>query len=374
VSEGIGLYIHLPFCPSRCGYCTFTVTTDRRPLRRYLGALAAEAALSLPPAGTPLATVYLGGGTPSQVPPVHLRALLDRLRARHPLVVGAEVTAEANPDDLSPALLDAWAAAGVNRVSLGVQSFVDPELAALDRRHDAAAARRAAAMALAHGAFRVNLDLMIGIPGQTPDSLARSLEELLALAPHHVSVYLLETDKPHRLARLRARHPERFPDEEAAAAAYLAVHRSLAAAGYEHYEVSNFARPGCRSAHNLRYWRREAVHALGVAAHGQEGDRRWANLDTLDGYLGAVERGERPLAWEQRLGRAEREAEEALLGLRLADGIPEALAHRLAAARPGFAERLESFLELGLAERAAGRLRLTPRGWLLSNELLAELV
>ncbi|RMF78068.1 MAG: hypothetical protein D6739_12115 [Nitrospirae bacterium] len=215
---------------------------------------------------------------------------------------------------------------------------------------------------------------MLGIPEQTGESLSRSLDELMALGPQHVSVYLLEMDKPHRLRRLHARHPERFPDEEAAAAAYLAVHERLTAAGYEHYEVSNFARPGCRSAHNLRYWRRLPVHALGVAAHGQDGDRRWANLDTLDGYLGAVERGERPLAWEQRLTPAELEAEEVLLGLRLAEGIPGTLADRVAAARPGFAERLEDFLELGLAERVGGRLRLTPRGWLLSNELLAELV
>ncbi|RMF78069.1 MAG: radical SAM protein [Nitrospirae bacterium] len=131
VSEGTGLYLHLPFCASRCGYCTFVVTTDRGPLSRYLRALQAEMALSLPPEGTPLATLYLGGGTPSQVPPERLRALLEAVRARHPLAAGAEVTAEANPDDLSPGLLDAWAAAGVNRISLGVQSFVDRELAAL---------------------------------------------------------------------------------------------------------------------------------------------------------------------------------------------------------------------------------------------------
>ena len=369
-----GLYVHLPFCVSRCGYCTFAVTTDRRPMDRYLKALEAELPLSMPVQGTPLETLYLGGGTPSYLPPGRLSGLLAAVRRRHPLAAGAEVTSEANPDDVGPGLLEEWAAAGVNRISIGVQSFVDRELAVLDRRHDAATARRAVAAALEHGPFQVNVDLILAVPGQAPESLRRTLDELIALAPHHVSVYLLEMDKPHRLRRLWERCPEAFPDEEAAAAAYLTVHDRLTAAGYHHYEVSNFARAGCRSAHNLRYWRCRPVHALGLAAHGQEPGRRWANLGTLDGYLAAVERGERPVAWERRLGAAERRAETALLGLRLAEGISARLARSLAAQRPEFGDRLEAFLDLGLAVEEGDRIRLTPRGWLVSNELLSGLV
>lgn len=369
-----GLYVHLPFCASRCSYCTFVVTTDRGLLPAYMEALHRELDLGSLPAGRRLESVYLGGGTPSQVPEAMLSALLDRIRRTNPVLPGAEVTAEANPEDVTPALLDRLAESGVTRLSMGVQSFVDEELAVLDRRHQAGRAREAAALALEDGRFDLNLDLMLAIPGQSPASLERSLAALLDLRPHHVSVYLLEMDKPHRLRRLHARHPDRFPDQDTASSEYLRVHAALTEAGYQHYEVSNFALPGHRARHNLRYWRREPVHALGVAAHGQEGDRRWANLDTVGGYLDAVAGGSRPVAWETALSPLEALAESIMLGLRLAEGVPLASADEAAAALPGFARRLAEFEELGLAVRAGERLALTPRGWLVSNELFSELV
>ncbi len=369
-----GLYVHLPFCASRCSYCTFTVTTRRELIPRYLAALEREPGLGSLPEGTRLATVYLGGGTPSQIPAPALARFLDRLLARHPLLPGAEVTAEANPEDVTAELLAAWAALGITRLSIGVQSFEDAELAVLDRRHDAARAEAAARLALEAGRFAVNLDLMLAVPGQDRPSLGRTLSKLLGLGPHHVSVYLLEMDKPHRLRALHARAPERFPGEDAAAEAYLHVHDVLTGAGYEHYEVSNFARPGHRSRHNLRYWLREPVHALGAAAHGQAGNRRWANLDTVSGYLDAVESGTRPVAWENRLSALEALAEEVMLGLRLAEGVAEGRCEAAARAIPAFGETLEAFSGLGYAEADGGRVRLTPRGWLVSNELFAELV
>ncbi len=369
-----GLYVHLPFCASRCSYCTFAVSTRRDLIPRYLAALEKELDLGPLPEDGPLETLYLGGGTPSLLPPEEIGQFLDRLRATHPLLPEAEVTAEANPEDVTPQLLDAWSRLGINRLSIGIQSFDDGELAILDRRHDAARALEAARLALAGGRFSVNLDLMLAIPGQTPASLERTLAQVLELRPHHLSVYLLEMDKPHRLRALHARAPEHFPGQDDAATAYLHVHELLTGAGWEHYEVSNFARPGHRSRHNMRYWLRQPVHALGTAAHGQDADRRWANLDTVGGYLDAVESGTRPIAWESILSPMEILAEEVMLGLRLADGVPIDTVEAAARVLPGFAERLEAFRELGHVEAAGRHLRLTPQGWLVSNELFATLV
>jgi putative oxygen-independent coproporphyrinogen III oxidase len=325
-------------------------------------------------AGSCLETLYLGGGTPSQVPPDRLAAFLERLTSRFPFAVGAEVTAEANPEDVSPALLQRWSAVGINRLSMGVQSFLPGELELLDRRHTADTAERSARLVLEHGGFQVSLDLMLAIPRQSRTSLRRSLAKMLELRPHHLSVYLLEMDKPHRLQALARRHPEGFASDEEAAELYLLVHETLCAAGYEHYEISNFALPGHAAQHNTRYWLHLAVHALGVAAHGHDGNRRWANLENLDAYLLAIEQGTRPLAWSTILKPNELLAEDVLLGLRLARGVACDRVAEAASVFPSFAAKLEDFLSLGLAERAENSVRLAPRGWLLSNELFRELV
>lgn len=369
-----GLYVHLPFCASRCGYCTFVVTTNREIIPAYMDALKRELDLGSVPEASRLQTLYLGGGTPSQVPSDLLSSFLERLYCRNPLTPGAEVTAEANPEDVTPSLLEAYSGMGITRISMGVQSFVDRELKILERRHSALRAREAAELVLSTGRFDLNLDLMLAIPEQTPASLERSLQSLLVLRPQHASVYLLEMDKPHRLRRLHADHPESFPDDDAAAFAYLRVHEALTAAGYQHYEVSNFALPNHQARHNLRYWLGEPVHALGVAAHGQEENRRWANLDTVGGYLDAVARGSRPVAWETSLPPLEALAESVMLALRLAEGVPTAAVREVADAMPGFARRLTEFEDLGLAVRSRERLQLTPSGWLVSNELFSELV
>jgi oxygen-independent coproporphyrinogen III oxidase len=326
------------------------------------------------PAGSTLETLYLGGGTPSQVPSGRLAGFLERLTSRFPLASSAEVTAEANPEDVTPALLADWAAAGVNRVSMGVQSFLPLELEILDRRHSAETAEHSARQVLEDEHFQLSLDLMLAIPRQHRASLEKSLAKVLEIRPHHLSVYLLEMDKPHRLQALARRHPDRFASDEEAAGLYLLVHETLCAAGYEHYEISNFALPGHRARHNTRYWLHLAVHALGVAAHGHDGNRRWANLENLDGYVMAVERGTRPLAWSTVLKPDELLAEDVLLGLRLARGVAAARVAEAASTFPGFAGRLEEFFDLGLAVQAGDTVQLTPRGWLLSNELFQQLV
>ncbi len=368
----MGLYVHLPFCASRCAYCTFVTSTELDLMPRVMAALGREIGALGRRGGRPLATLYLGGGTPSLVPAGLLTDLVATIDQHFPRLPGAEVTLEANPDDVTAEKSRAWAALGVTRVSVGVQAFSDPALAMLNRRHDAAQAS-AAVETLQRAGFAVSVDLMLGLPGLGPDETGATLAELLRLRPGHVSVYLLEMDKPHALARLYERRPDLFPAADAAAAQYLAAGRALVAAGYRHYEISNFALPAREARHNVRYWRRHPVLAAGLAAHGQSGRRRWANLDALPAYLDAVESGGNARAWSRRLGEDEVVKEQVMLGLRLARGVAEGTIAACSALVPAFADGLEDFLALGLARRAGGRVRLTPRGWLVSNELFARL-
>jgi oxygen-independent coproporphyrinogen-3 oxidase len=368
----VGLYVHLPFCASRCAYCTFVTSTELALMPRTLGALAREVEILGERAGRPLETLYLGGGTPSLVPEEPLTELFRVLDRAFPRLPGAETTLEANPDDVTAERAALWARLGVNRVSVGVQAFSDPVLAMLNRRHSAEQA--GAAVALLRGAgFSVSLDLMLGLPGMTAAQLDGTLAETLRLDPGHVSVYLLEMDKPHALARLAERRPDLFPDGDAAASQYLRAAGGLVRGGYRHYEISNFARPGQEARHNLRYWLRRPVLSAGLAAHGHAGGRRWAAPDELPAYLAAVEAGRLPRAWSRRLDSTEALRESVMLGLRLARGVRDELIDRCAAATPAFRTALADFLSLGLARRSGGRTRLTPRGWLVSNELFAAL-
>ncbi len=368
----VGMYIHLPFCASRCAYCTFVTSTDLAMMPRTVKALCGELELLGRLGGRPLATLYLGGGTPSLVPEEQLAAIFAALGRSFPRAAGAEVTLEANPDDVTADRARAWAALGINRVSVGVQAFDDRVLGLLNRRHSAAQAREAVEVLMRAG-FGVSLDLMLGLPGLSERELGSTLEEVVRLRPGHVSVYLLEMDKPHALVRLAARRPDLFPDSDAAAAQYLAAGRALVRAGYRHYEISNFALAGEQARHNLRYWRRRPVLAAGLAAHGHSGRRRWANVDDLHEYIESVEAGRFPRAWGRRLGPEEAVKERVMLGLRLARGVESRVLQACREAAPEFGRRLEDFVALGLARTTGGRVRLTPRGWLLSNELLAAL-
>jgi oxygen-independent coproporphyrinogen-3 oxidase len=364
--------VHLPFCASHCAYCTFATSTQLELLPRTLAALRREISAKGLRGGRRLATLYLGGGTPSLVPEGELESLLAEIEARFPRCEGAEVTLEANPDDVTAEKVDSWVRLGITRVSVGVQAFSDRVLSMLNRRHDAAQAV-AAVGALGRSGLEVSVDLMLGLPGLADEDLRATLAELLRLRPGHVSVYLLEMDKPHALARLAQRRPDLFPDADAAATQYLTVGRELVGVGYRHYEISNFALPGRRARHNLRYWRCRPVLAAGLSAHGNVGRRRWANLDSLPDYLGAVEAGRQPLAWSRRLSDGEIARERVMLGLRLARGVPEGEIASCGELVPAFAESMNEFLALGLARRSSGRVRLTPRGWLVSNELFAAL-
>ena len=369
-----GVYVHLPYCASRCGYCAFAVTTDGSTRGDYLEALAREIDLVAGEArGETFDTVYLGGGTPSLLPPGEVAALLGRLRAAFDVAPGSEVTLEANPEDVTANRRDAWLAAGVTRVSVGVQSFADRELSAVGRRHDAARAREALEL-LAGRVPSVSGDLILGLPEQTADSFRASARALVESGVDHVSVYLLEADKSKALEEDRRERPERYPDDDSQAALWLELSDGLRRRGFEHYEISNWAKPGRASRHNRKYWERTPTLGLGLSAHELWRERRRANTASLPAYLERLDRGERPIALDREVGAAERESERIVLGLRLSDGVARAEVESWIASRGDarLAEDWEAWREAGLLRLTADRVALTERGGLVSNDILCR--
>jgi len=371
-----GLYVHLPYCASRCEYCAFVVTTDGSSKGRYLAAIEREAALLAPEArDSVFDSVYLGGGTPSLLPPAAVARLLTSLRSRLRVAHDAEITLEANPEDVSAEAISLWRGAGVNRVSAGVQSLADAELSAVGRRHDAARARAALRLLVASD-LSVSGDLILGLPEQTPESFRRSVVGLCDAGVDHVSVYLLEADKSRTLEEDRRLRPERYPSDDLQAELWGEMNRELAARGFDHYEISNWARPGEEARHNRKYWARTPTLGLGVSAHELWGGRRRANVGNLETYLTRIEAGQRPLAFDLPVSPEEAAREEIFLGLRVAEGVA---ADRIAAFVVASEDvRLwndyETWLSEGILERCGDRVRFTERGFLISNEVLSRFV
>lgn len=371
-----GLYVHLPYCLHRCTYCSFVVSTQRDTWPRYREALVREiGGAAGEAAGFPFDTVYFGGGTPSALEPETVGALLDEIGARYRLEPGAEITAEANPDDVGPELLAVWRRAGVTRLSLGVQSLHDGELRQIERRHSSVQARRAREEALASG-FEVSCDLILGIPTQSQRTFLSDVEEMASCGIHHLSVYILELDKARRLARDREENPARYLSDEEQVESYLEAGAILGSAGFEHYEISNWALPGRRARHNAKYWQRTPTLGFGVSAHELWGGRRRANTDSLPAYLASVEAGERPTVLDQALDPLEVSRERILLSARTSEGIPSTELEEWfrRGGDPHLARDWESWLQEGLLERREERYVLTERGFLLSNEILCRFV
>jgi putative oxygen-independent coproporphyrinogen III oxidase len=376
VSDPAGLYVHLPYCASRCGYCAFVVTTDGASRERYADALEREAALLAPEAeGDSFDAIYLGGGTPSLLPPAAISRLLAALRGRFVIREGPEVTLEANPEDVSAAAVDAWAAAGVSRISLGVQSLADAELAAVGRRHDARRAVAALETLRASG-LSTSGDLILGLPFQTRESFAASLAGLCDAGVSHVSVYLLEAEKSRAIEDDRREHPERYLADDAQADAWLAMGETLARRGYVHYEISNWAAPGREARHNVKYWTRTPTLGLGVSAHELWSGRRRANVSNLETYLESLEAGRRPVALDETVSADQAAREEIYLGLRLARGVAaDAFDARVEGSGDArLREDADGWLSAGVLAREAGRVRFTERGFLVSNEVLSRFV
>jgi oxygen-independent coproporphyrinogen III oxidase len=378
VTDPAGLYVHLPYCASRCEYCAFVVTTDGSSRDRYLEALEEEARLASPDAsGQTFDAVYLGGGTPSLLPPAAVARLLRALGARFSFAPPSqmETTLEANPEDVSPQAAGAWRDAGVSRVSVGVQSLADGELSAVGRRHDSARAR-AALEILGKAGLSVSGDLILGLPEQTRATFRASLAGLLEAGVEHVSVYLLETEKSRVIEADRRAHPERYLSDDAQADLWLEMGRTLAEKGFEHYEISNWARPGRQARHNVKYWTRTPTLGLGVSAHELWQGRRRANVSNLEQYLGGVESGRRPRAFDLAMTPVEAAREEVYLGLRLASGVAAAALEALVVSSEDVRlwNDYEAWLSEGIVERRGDRVAFTERGFLVSNEVLSRFV
>lgn len=367
-----GLYVHVPFCLTRCAYCDFATQACAEVPDGYVDSVLAEAAHygarlprgALAPFGR-FDTLYLGGGTPSRLPPAAWGPLLFGLRQRLPLDGLKEVTAEANPDDVTAALLDAMAGAGVTRVSLGVQSLRDEDLRWLGRRHSAAQAQSAARAIRARG-LSLAVDLMYGLPRASATVWREVLKQALDLGADHLSCYELTVEPTTPLGARRAAGETVSVDEETGRELFLLTHRFLEAAGYAQYEVSNFARGlGHRSRHNQKYWDHQPYLGLGPAAHSFAGRRRWWNHRHLEDYRDAVERcGSGTLASEC-LSDEQLRLERLLLGLRRVDGLPGSFLCGL----EGGARQLTALLEEGVLSSAGGRVSPTVEGLLLSDRL-----
>ncbi|MBK9090600.1 MAG: radical SAM family heme chaperone HemW [Holophagales bacterium] len=369
-----GAYVHVPYCAHRCTYCSFVAVTGRETEQPYFDAVVREARSRAGEVVGPFDTVYFGGGTPSYAEPSNLARVLAALREAFGVAAGAEVTAEANPDDLDDRRLSALVDLGVNRLSIGVQSLSDGELEPLERRHDASGALGALRRAVARG-LRVSADLMIGIPGQSRESLRRSLGTILAAGVRHVSVYLLEIEKAPRLVAMREASPGMFAGDEEMVARWELVDDLCTSEGLTRYETSNWARDGEESRHNLKYWRREPVVALGVSASSFDGVTRRTNSGSIPAYLQAVGTTGTAFVSEETLPVAEALRESVFLGLRESAGVTEADFERAVETLSGSDRaRLEDAFAAGLLCRWGGRVRLTRPGVLMSNEVFSALL
>lgn len=370
------IYVHLPFCRSKCSYCDFVSYPGREDLiPDYVRAVSAELRLHEPLLDREaIATVYLGGGTPSLLSPASLRRLLGALLP-HGRRGPVETTMEANPGAIDRARLDAFVETGGTRLSLGLQTHDRSLLELLGRRHTLDDAAAAVDLARQAGVGSINLDLIYGLPGQSRESWLQTLSFALSLHPDHVSAYCLELHPNTPLARAVGQGRLRLPEEEETAAMLRAAMTVLPAAGLRQYEVTNFARPGAECAHNMHYWLGGDYLGLGAAAHSHLGNRRWANLTDPASYLAAVFAGRRPVAEEEELGPREKLLETIMLGLRMRDGL--ALSTLAAqAGRPAaglFGPALARLRAAGLLTSEQDRLRLTDSGVLLADYVVREL-
>ncbi|MCL4813617.1 MAG: radical SAM family heme chaperone HemW [Vicinamibacteraceae bacterium] len=371
----LGVYIHIPFCAAICGYCNFNRGLLDEPLKaRYVDALVAH--ITREGAREAVDTIYFGGGTPSLLTPGELERILQACRAAWAVRDDAEVTLEANPESVGLEAARAYRAAGVTRVSLGVQSFDDAALRQLGRLHDAAGARRAVEVLRRAGYDNVSLDLMMWLPGQTVESWLASVDQLIAVGPEHASIYLLEVYPNSPLRDEMARAGTSQAPDDVAEAMYLGAFERLEEAGLLQYEISNVARPGRESRHNLKYWTDGDWLAYGCGAHGSVGLRRFRHVAGIADYVERVAAGVATEAETVRQTPAERAADAAFMGLRTREGIDAAAIRARYGvdlwARHG--EALAPFVEGGWLVRDGTRLRLTRRGFLVANEIMRVFV
>jgi oxygen-independent coproporphyrinogen-3 oxidase len=374
-----GIYIHIPFCRSRCSYCDFATGLYESVLaERYVASVASEIASWREVDQTePVDTIYFGGGTPSLLSPAQLEALMQAARTRFEVSPNAEVTMEMNPGTVTPETLTAFKELGMNRASFGAQTFDDRDLARLGRSHTAEDARRTYSLLREAGFDNVSFDIIAGLPGQTLSGWKRNLVEAFALGPEHLSFYLLEVHEGTPLAAHIRTGLQPSPDEDLAAEMYQVMLERAAEAGYEHYEISNLCLPGFESRHNTKYWTGAPYYGFGCSAHSFDGEsRRWANERDLSKYVALVERNYSPIVEDRWLSEDDRRAEAVFLGMRMMAGVRTDEFQELFGVdlRAAHADDLRNFQQAGLIEFDGDLLKLTRAGALLSNEVFAAFV
>lgn len=358
------LYIHVPFCARRCAYCDFAIAVRRTvPVDEYLESLRRELE-SRRPDRLPLDSVYLGGGTPSRLGSEGIAKVMDLVRETFDITSDTEVTIEANPDDVASPDAGEWRRAGINRVSLGIQSFHDNVLIWMHRIHDSGTAINAFDVLRKSGFDNVSIDLIFALPPSLERSWESDLEKALALEPDHISLYGLTIERSTPLARWRDRGSVIPADEDTYAAEFLLADQMMSRAGYEHYEVSNFARAGRRSRHNSAYWTGSPYLGIGPSAHSYDGETRSWNVPQYSDWVSKLSAGESVVASSERLTDENRAAEKVYLGLRTTGGLVISDSDRPSASR---------WSSEGWANVDGDRIRLTTEGWLRLDSLAAAL-
>jgi len=389
VQSPAGIYIHIPFCERKCTYCNFNTTDFFEPLaERYIRAVSIEIShwgecLAKCGGETQIDTIYFGGGTPSIVDAHQLSSLIQACKGAFKISHNPEVTIEINPGSFSKAKIDGWLTAGINRASVGVQSFIDRELVELSRTHTAHDARRSIEALRAAGFENISLDLIAGLPEQSLADWQFNLHEALMLEPEHLSLYLLEIKESTQLYAQIKRGLQNKPDDDLAAEMYRMISEATQKQGYEHYEISNFGRVFAgeavsrfRSKHNLKYWTGAPFYGLGCGAHSYDGHARWTNILKSDAYIESVEATGFAIAERHELSEKDRAAEALFMQLRLKEGVSlsEFRSEYGVDVLERFSGDLPRLVEAGLIETRGGRLILTSEGRLLSNEVFVSFV
>ncbi|MBL8207110.1 MAG: radical SAM family heme chaperone HemW [Blastocatellia bacterium] len=378
MSDQAGIYLHIPFCASRCHYCNFATGGYESELaKRYVAALLCEIERAgKSDAMCKVDSIYFGGGTPTTLSIEQLAAILDACHQKFDVAAEAEITTEANPGTISLEYFQGLRSIGFNRISFGVQSFDNAELKMIDRVHNAQEARAAVHLARQAGFKNISIDLIAGLPEQQITTWQRNLQEAFALDTEHLSVYLLELYKDAPLLHRIERGELRAIDEDVTVAMYYALVDEAARHGYEHYELSNWARPGFESRHNLKYWTGAPYWAFGVSAAGYDGETRWSNTRNIHEYLQCVENGESPVQERIALDDEDKQSEAIFLKLRLQDGV-DLQTHQTrfgVDVKARYAEELTRLREAGLIEMQNDRLIISRAGKVLANEVFQAFV
>jgi len=376
----LGIYIHIPFCASKCGYCDFyslamsgagteqlvapyvkALCRNMEEASRYIGKWTAD-------------TVYFGGGTPSLIGLRHLTEILKTVQKRFRLSNAAEITLEANPDSIDPRILKKLRKAGFNRLSIGVQSAIDSELAAVGRIHTFAQAKKAFSDAREAGFDNISLDMIYGLPGQTEQTWESTVREILALKPEHISSYGLKLESGTPLDTIK--DTLTFPEEEVQVAMYMTAVEILQAAGYEQYEISNFSKPGRRSRHNMKYWNLEPYLGFGAAAHSDFDGRRYSYIRDVAGYIEGIRSGGAVIDESGEIKISERADEYIMLRLRTGWGISvnEYMSLFRATSFEPIERVLSGYAKHGYAVNEGDVWRLTPKGFMVSNHIIAHVL